>query len=93
MAAHRPGHHRAAPRDAPAEPDGAPYGIARLAGAAIGLDVSDAGGWLRVRDVLTPDAAVHAADATPYALYRRLHRDTRAVVHALGRARTEGPDA
>jgi xylulokinase len=66
------------------QPDGAPVGIARLAARAVGLSgADDDRGWIAIREIVHPDPAAHAAYGPRYALARRLHRDTRDIVHAL----------
>lgn len=75
---------------------GAAYGAAYLAATTLGLvvpgeDISRTGGvpvpgddtWFRSDRRIIPDPATTAVYDRGYALFRRLYRDTRPVVHAL----------
>lgn len=66
------------------QPDGAPVGIARLAARAVGLPgADDDAGWIAVRGIVRADPVAHDAYGPRYLRARRLHRDTRDLVHEL----------
>lgn len=62
---------------------GAAYGAACLAARAVGLGPADDDAWFRVARLVRPDRRASTAYDRRYALFRRLQRDTRSVVHAL----------
>ncbi len=74
---------------------GASYGAAHLAARAIGQDHGatpdansgdDGDGWFRAERTVRPDPQLADTYDRGYALFRRLYRDTRPVVHALAEA-------
>jgi xylulokinase len=66
------------------QPDGAPVGIARLAARAVGLPGADEdAGWVAVRGMVRADPVAHDAYGPRYLRARRLHRETRDLVHEL----------
>jgi xylulokinase len=78
------GHEQVLPR----ETIGAAFGAAHLAARAGGMidaggDVGDGDAWFEPAGRIQPDPQLAAAYERRYALFRRLYRDTRAVVHAL----------
>ena len=68
---------------------GAAYGAACLAARAVGLGPADDDAWFRVARLVRPDRRATAAYERRYALFRRLQRDARAVVHALAASDSE----
>jgi xylulokinase len=83
--------------------NGAAYGAAYLAATALGLIVPDEGEpdpsgvpaqradtWFRSDRRVIPDPSTTAVYDRGYALFRRLYRDTRPVVHALAAAAGPG---
>lgn len=70
---------------------GASYGAAYLAAGSLGLVLPDgADAWFQADSHVTPDPASAATYERGYALFRRLYRDTRPVVHGLATASADG---
>jgi len=73
-------------QEIPAVTIGASYGDAFLAGCATGiLRPDDIRAWLKPGRVVTPDGAHRSLYDRLYANYLELYRNTRAVVHSIGR--------
>jgi xylulokinase len=70
----------------PRQTIGASYGDAFLAGRAAGLlEPGDLDGWIQVRETIEPDAARRALYEPFYRDFLELYRQTREIVHRLGR--------
>jgi xylulokinase len=70
----------------PKQTIGASYGDAFLAGRAAGmLEPGDLGGWVQVRETIEPDASRQALYEPLYRDFLELYRQTREIVHRLGR--------